>query len=85
MLSFRGRLFRFMLKYNHLFRIQLRKKLFDPSPEGIKRLRERTENAGKMLGKMPKGIEVSSVSIDNIYAEWIQPAKAKKIYFISKS
>ena len=75
MLSFKARVFVFLLKNAHLFQFRLKRKPFDPSPEGIAALRKRTENPGGLFGKVPKGIEIESVTIGHRKAEWIKPEK----------
>jgi acetyl esterase/lipase len=40
--------------------------------------RRETEKASKLFGRLPDQIEVSPVTIDGIYAEWILPSQAKK-------
>ena len=67
-----------LLLHSHLFKLQLKRKPFDPSPEGIQRFRERTENAGKMFGRLPKEIEIEPLSIGNRYAEWVKIPQTNK-------
>ncbi len=55
----------------HLFRGKLRKQLFDPSPEGVRRLRELTEKGGKMFGKLPPEVEIVPFTVGEMYAEWM--------------
>lgn len=56
----------------HLFRGKLRKQPFDPSPEGIRKLREQTEKGGKIFGKLPPEVEITPLKIGEIYAEWMK-------------
>lgn len=56
----------------HLFMGKLRKQPFDPSPEGIRKLREVTEKGGRMFGKLPPESEIVPVTIGEMYAEWIK-------------
>jgi len=59
-----------LLVHRNLFRFQLNN-VFDPSPEGIKKLREQTEKGGKMFGKLPEDVEVKPITIGKMYAEWM--------------
>jgi acetyl esterase/lipase len=46
--------------------------VFDPTPEGIKKLRAQTEKGGKMFGNLPEDVEVKPVTIGTMYAEWMK-------------
>jgi acetyl esterase/lipase len=72
MQSLKSKILLYLLLHNHLFKFQLKRKPFDPSPEGIRKMRERTENASKKFGKLPKETEISPISIQTRYAEWIK-------------
>jgi acetyl esterase/lipase len=72
MQSLKSKLILSLLLNSHLFKLQLKRKPFDPSPEGIQRFREQTEKAGTMFGKLPKEVVVESLSIGNQYAEWVK-------------
>lgn len=72
MQSLKSKLILTLLLHSHLFKLQPKRKPFDPSPEGIRRFRERTENAGKMFGRLPKEIEIEPLYIGNRYAEWVK-------------
>jgi monoterpene epsilon-lactone hydrolase len=63
---------------SHLFKLQLKRKPFDPSPEGIQRFRERIEKAGKMFGQLPKEVEIEPLIIGNRYAEWVKLSQTSK-------
>lgn len=73
-----------LLVHRNLFRFQLNN-VFDPSPEGIKKLREQTEKGGKMFGKLPEDVEVKPITIGKMYAEWMSlPSNNKQkamLYF----
>lgn len=56
----------------HLLRGKLRKQPFDPSPEGIRKLRKKTENGAKMFGKLPPEVKIAPVRIGEMYAEWMK-------------
>ena len=61
-----------LLVHRHLFRFQLKSKPFDPSMDGIQKLRKQTENAGRMFGKLPKEVEIIPIAIGDRYAEWVK-------------
>jgi acetyl esterase/lipase len=75
--SFRSRLFVFMLKNRNLLRFKLKKSTIDWNTS-IPDLRAETEKGSGLMGKLPEGIEVTPVSIDQLSALWIRPAQAKK-------
>ncbi len=66
-----------MLK-SHLFKFQAKRKPFDPSPEGIRRFRELTENAAKVFGRLPKETVIEPLTVGNRYAEWVKFPKTSK-------
>lgn len=76
MLSLRGRLVRFLLRYRHLLRFQ--KKTIIDWNTSIPDLRQVVEKSAAMFGKLPAGIEASSFNIDGFPAEWILPVAATK-------
>lgn len=73
MSSLRSRLVIFLLKHRHWFRLRLKRETIDWSTS-IPELRQRVEKSAGMFGKLPPGIEVSSVTIDGFSAEWICPS-----------
>jgi epsilon-lactone hydrolase len=84
MQSLKSKLILTMLLHSHLFKLQLKRRPFDPSPEGIQRFRERTENAGKMFGRLPEEVEIEPLFIGDRYAEWVklpETAKNKAILY----
>jgi epsilon-lactone hydrolase len=85
MQSLKSKLILTLLLHSHLFKLQLKRKPFDPSPEGIQRFRETTENAGKMFGRLPEEVEIEPLSIGDRYAEWVKiPGTAREkaiLYF----
>jgi monoterpene epsilon-lactone hydrolase len=84
MQSVKSKLILGLLLHSHLLKLQLKRKPFDPSPEGIKRFREGTEKAAKMFGRLPKEAEIEPLVIGNRYAEWIkipQTVKNKAILY----
>ena len=85
MQSLKSKLILKLLLNSHLFKLQLKRKPFDPSPEGIQRFRASTEKAGTMFGKLPKEVEIEPLFIGNRYAEWVKiPGTSKNkaiLYF----
>lgn len=71
MQSLKSKIILGLLVHRNLFRFQLNN-VFDPSLEGIKKLREQTEKGGKMFGKLPEEVEVKPVTIGTMYAEWMK-------------
>ncbi len=77
--SLRARLFKFVLQNRHLLRFRLKKKTIDWNTyEAIVRFRQEVEAGAGKFGKLPAGIEVSPVTIDDIPAEWILSSQATK-------
>lgn len=76
--SLRSRLLLLALKYRSIVRFQLTRRPTIDWNTSIPDLRLKTEKAGGLFGKLPKQIELSSVTIGNLYAEWILPSGAKK-------
>jgi len=84
--SLRSRLVLFGMKHRNLLRFQFKKEAIDwNTTESILRFREQCEEGAKRFGKIPEGIEVVPVRIDDLRAEWLIPAGATKdrvIFFI---
>jgi len=78
MQSLKSKLILTLLLHSHLFKLQLKRKPFDPSPEGIQRFREQTEKGGKMFGRLPKEVEIEPFFIGIQYAEWVKTPKTIK-------
>lgn len=72
MQSLKSKILLNLLLHSHLFKFLLKRKPFDPSTDGIKKMRERTEKAAKMFGKLPKETVIIPVEIQDRYAEWIK-------------
>lgn len=72
MQSLKSKIILGLMVNRHLFRGKLRKQPFDPSSEGIRKLREQTENGAKMFGKLPAEVEIVSLRIGEMYAEWVK-------------
>ena len=84
--SLRSRLLLFIMKNRHLLRFHLRRETIDwHRNESILKFREECEKGASRFGKIPKGIEVSPVTINGLSAEWILPSQAMKdkvIFFV---
>lgn len=77
--SLRCRVFKFVLKHRNLLRFRLKRETIDWNTyEAILRFRQDVEKGAGKFGKLPAGIEVSPITIDDIPAEWILPAQAGK-------
>lgn len=77
--SLKSRLFIFVLKHQHLFRLRLKRETIDWNDSAsIIRFRQECEKGASKFGKIPAGIEVSPVTINGISAEWILPSRATK-------
>lgn len=72
MQSLKSKIILGMMVNRHLFRGKLRKQPFDPSPEGVRQLRQQTESGAKMFGKLPAEVEIVPVAIGEMYAEWMK-------------
>ena len=72
MQSLKSKIILSLLLNRQIFRFQLKRKPFDPSMKGIQELRNRTEKAAKMFGKMPKDVEIVPLTINERYAEWVK-------------
>jgi len=72
MQSLKSKIILALLKHSHLLRFHLKRVLFDSSIEGIQKLRERTDKASRIFGKLPKEAEIEPISIGNRYAEWMK-------------
>lgn len=85
MQSFKSVVILKMLRYSHLFKFQLKRKPFDPTLQGIRKFRARTEKAAAMFGKLPSDIEIESLEIGGRYAEWMRkpgnPENKAILYF----
>jgi epsilon-lactone hydrolase len=77
MSSLKSRLFIFVLRYQNILRFQWKRKPFVDWNTSIPALRQKTEKAGRLLGKMPTGIRISPAAINGLAAEWVRPAESK--------
>ncbi|MDA8212998.1 MAG: alpha/beta hydrolase [Clostridia bacterium] len=79
MTSLRARIFKFLLQNRHLLRFRLKRETIDwNNYESILRFRQNVEAGAGKFGKLPIGIEVLPVTINDIPAEWILPSQATK-------
>jgi acetyl esterase/lipase len=81
MQSLKSKILLNLLLHGHLFKFQLKRKPFDPSMEGIQKMRDQTELGGRRFSKLPKEMEIVPVNIQGRYAEWLRfpdnnPSKA---------
>jgi acetyl esterase/lipase len=72
MQSIKSRIILGLLLHSHLFRFQLKRRPFDPSVEGIREFRKKTEKAGTLFGKIPADVEIIPLLIADRYAEWVK-------------
>ena len=76
MSSLQSRLVYFLLQNRHLLKFHLKRESWDWNTS-IPQFRQECEEGAKR-GKLPDGIEVESVSVAGLRAEWIFPRGAKK-------
>lgn len=74
-MSFKSKMFNFMVRNGHIFQGRFRKEVFDLNTS-IPAFRERCEKGAKRFGKLPKGITVKNQQIYDIYSEWLIPRGA---------
>jgi epsilon-lactone hydrolase len=74
-----------LLLHSHLFKLRLKRDPFDPSMEGIRKMRERNEKGASRFGKLPDEVEIVPLSIKDRYAEWLKlpgnPDEKAILYF----
>ncbi|MFC1744609.1 alpha/beta hydrolase [Candidatus Riflebacteria bacterium] len=75
--SLRAKLIRFLLQHRHFFKFQLQKETFDWETS-IPDFRQECEKMNSLLTRLPEGIEVSSVKIGDLQAEWLLPKDCKR-------
>ena len=78
MSSLRSRLFLFVLRNRHLLHGQLKPRAMIDWNTSIDDFRRDVDKSSRLFGKVPDGIEVSSVDIDGLPAEWIVPTGVAK-------
>ncbi|HEY9124879.1 MAG TPA: alpha/beta hydrolase [Bacteroidales bacterium] len=72
MQSLKSKILLNLMLHSHIFRFQLKRKPFDPSMEGIRKMRERVEQAANRFGKLPKETVIDELNINGRYAEWVR-------------
>lgn len=76
--SFQANIFRFVMKHRHLLRFQLKRRNVIDFNTSIPGFREECEKGARLLGKLPAGLEVLPLTIEDIPAEWIIPSGVSK-------
>ena len=77
--SLRSRLLLFVMKNRHLLRFRLKEETMDWNTHTtILRFREECEEGAKRFGRIPAGLEITTVTINGLRAEWIMPSNATK-------
>ncbi len=74
MASLRSRLFLLMLRNSHLLRFKLRRQAVFDWDSSIDDFRAQVGKTSGLFGKLPEGIAVEPVQIDQLYAEWVKPS-----------
>lgn len=72
MQSLKSKIILGLMVHSHWFRFRLKPVPFDPSMEGIRKFRNRAENAAEKFGKLPNEAVIVPVSIGDRYAEWLK-------------
>ena len=70
--SLRARIFLFLLKNRHLFRLKLQKETAHDWETALPEVRSAAARSAKMLGRLPKGLQAVPVAVGQLAAEWIQ-------------
>lgn len=76
--SLKSRLFLFVLRHSHLLRFRLKRRAHFDWDTPIADFRAQVETTPGLFGRLPDQIEVTPVTIDTIYAEWIRPTQGAK-------
>jgi epsilon-lactone hydrolase len=69
--SLRSALVIFMVKHRHWFHRQWKRMDVDRTTS-IPELRRRVEHVARVFGRLPAGVDVSPVSMDGLYGEWVR-------------
>jgi len=77
MTSLKSQMIYVMLKNRHLLQFRLKQETWDFNTS-VEDFRKQCEKATNRMAKLPSGLEITPVSIDGMYAEWIRPAGAPK-------
>ncbi len=82
--SLRSALVIFMVKHRHWFHRQWKRPGVDRNTS-IPELRRRVEHIARVFGRLPAGVDVSPVSMNGLYGEWIRlhgaPTDSAILYF----
>lgn len=79
MLSWRARLFKFILQNRHLLQFKLKKEIIDWTKyESILTFRQQVETGAKKFGKLPEEIRVLPVNIKGLKAAWLLAPQSPK-------
>ncbi len=73
--SLRSQLFNFMLRNRHLLHLRFKPDTIDENTS-IPQFRAEAERMSGALAKLPDGIEVQPITLDDMTAEWIYPTNA---------
>ena len=73
--SLRSRIFLGILRNRHLFHFKLKKATGSDWDTKLPEVRRSVEKGSKLVGKSPKGVEITPVTIGDRPAEWISPAE----------
>lgn len=76
MSSFRSRMFMFMLRHGHLLRGQLKRRATVDANTSIPKLRIDAERGARLLGKLPKSMQVESVTANGVGAQRLSSSGA---------
>ncbi len=77
MASMKSKFFIWMVRNRHLMKFKFKPEVVTAQTDLIQLRRDFEAGAAKM-GNIPEGITVEPVTIEGIYAEWIQPAGASR-------
>lgn len=76
-MSFKGRMIHFLMRYRHLLKGQLKRKVIDKNTS-IEELRRKSNESASKLVKIPDGVAISQVDYKELYAEWLIPKGAEE-------
>lgn len=73
--SIRSKLINFMLRNRHFLHLRFKRDIFDENTS-IPQFRAEAERMTGVMAKLPDGVELQTLTIDGIHAEWIYPTDA---------
>lgn len=76
-MSFKGRMIHFLMRYRHLLKGQLKRKVIDKNTS-IEELRRKSNESASKLVKIPDGVAISQADYKELYAEWLIPKGAEE-------